>query len=238
VFRRDMEMTDQSKRIRQSVLFLVGMLLIFPLISACTSTHQPTVFHTQSSTVRTESVTSTRPAPRPQEPVTTTSRVPWDYRIVEGTVGDLIGADMTILPDNQLLPNDDNYATGDKVWSLQYMDAELTTDAQQRNRVRLSSWSSLKSYKNEDAAKKDLEALKVSVTTEVNLVGVYKTEYDGQTRNFAVVELPTGNRIKQPIDEERYAAMEKLKTVNVHLEEVHHYEDYDSAFAKFRGWAN
>ncbi|MEK5160899.1 signal peptide protein [Paenibacillus sp. FSL R5-0527] len=168
----------------------------------------------------------------------TTSRVPWDYRLVEGTVGDLVGSDMTILPDNDLLPNDNNYATGDKVWVLQFMDAELTTDENQKNEVRLSSWTTLKSYPDQVTAEKDLAELKVSVTTDVNLVGVYKTEYKGQTRNFAVLELPTGNRIKQPIDDARYTALKQAKTASVVLEEVHDFADYDLAYAKFRGWAN
>ncbi|MBS5913367.1 MAG: signal peptide protein [Paenibacillus macerans] len=168
----------------------------------------------------------------------TTSRVPWDYRLVEGTVGDLVGSDMTILPDNDLLPNDNNYATGDKIWVLQFMDAELTTDENQKNEVRLSSWTTLKSYPDQVTAEKDLAELKVSVTTDVNLVGVYKTEYKGQTRNFAVLELPTGNRIKQPIDDARYTALKQAKTASVVLEEVHDFADYDLAYAKFRGWAN
>ncbi|AIQ66068.1 Gram-positive signal peptide protein, YSIRK family [Paenibacillus stellifer] len=165
------------------------------------------------------------------------ARVPWDYRVVEGTVGDLVGSDMTILPDNELLPNDNNYATGDKVWTLQYMDAEMTTDADQKNTVKLSAWSTIKSYKDLQSATDDLKNLKVSVTTDVDLVGVYKTEYKGKTRNFAVVELPSGNRIKQPIDAKRYTDMEKKKVVSVVLEEVHDFADYDLAYAKFRGWA-
>lgn len=80
--------------------------------------------------------------------------------------------------------------------------------------------------------------LKVTVKTDVKLVGVYKTTYKKDTRHFAVVELPTGNRIKQPIDEKRYAAMEKKDTVDVVLEEVHDFADYDLAYAKFRGWAD
>ncbi|KFM94639.1 MAG: signal peptide protein [Paenibacillus macerans] len=172
------------------------------------------------------------------EATLTTSRVPWDYRILEGTVGDLVGSDMTILPDNDLLPNDNNYATGDKVWVLQFMDAELTTDENQKNEVRLSSWTTLKSYPDQATAEKDLAELKVSVTTDVDLVGVYKTEYKGKTRNFAVLELPTGNRIKQPIDDERYTALKQAKTASVVLEEVHDFADYDLAYAKFRGWAN
>ncbi|QWU18123.1 hypothetical protein [Paenibacillus sophorae] len=166
------------------------------------------------------------------------ARVPWDYRVVEGTVGDLIGSDMTILPNNEMLPNDGNYATGDKVYTLQYMDAEITTDADQKNQVRLSSWSTIKSYKDLKSATADLKNLKVSVTTDVDLIGVYKTKYKDKTRNFAVVELPSGNRIKQPIDDKRYTAMAKKKTVSVVLEEVHDFADYDLAYAKFRGWAN
>ncbi|UQZ34034.1 signal peptide protein [Paenibacillus sp. PK3_47] len=172
------------------------------------------------------------------ETTSNVSRVPWDYRVVESTVGDLIGSDMTVLPDNELLPNDGNYATGDKIWTLQFMDAELITGADQKNEVRLSSWSTLKSYGDQQAAAEDLKNLKVSITTDVDLVGVYKTKYQDKTRNFAVLELPSGNRIKQPIDDKRYTALEKQKTASVVLEEVHDFADYDSAYAKFRGWAN
>lgn len=171
------------------------------------------------------------------EATLTTSRVPWDYKIVEATVGDLVGSDMTILPDNDLLPNDNNYATGDRIWVLQFMDAELTTDENQKNEVRLSSWTTLKTYADQARAEQDLAELKVSITTEVDLVGVYKTEYEGKTRAFAVLELPTGNRIKQPIDDARYTALEKEQKASVVLEEVHDFADYDLAFAKFRGWA-
>ncbi|MEF2966051.1 signal peptide protein [Paenibacillus sp. M1] len=173
-----------------------------------------------------------------EETTLTSSRVPWDYRIQEATVGDLVGSDMTLLPDNELLPNDNNYGTGDKIWALQFMDAELTTDENQKNEVRLSAWSTLKTYRDKETAEKDLAELKVAVTTDVDLVGVYKTEYQGDTRNFAVLELPTGNRIKQPIDDDRYTQLEKQKTASVVLEEVHDFADYDSVFAKFRGWAN
>lgn len=171
------------------------------------------------------------------EATLTTSRVPWDYKVVEATVGDLVGSDMTILPDNDLLPNDNNYATGDRIWVLQFMDAELTTDENQKNEVRLSSWTTLKTYADQATAEQDLAELKVSITTEVDLVGVYKTEYEGKTRAFAVLELPTGNRIKQPIDDARYTALEKEQKASVVLEEVHDFADYDLAFAKFRGWA-
>jgi hypothetical protein len=170
--------------------------------------------------------------------VSDVSQVPWDYKIVEGTVGDLIGSDMTILPDNTLMPNDNNYATGDKVWSLQFMDAEISRDAQKRNEIRLSAWRVIKTYKDEKSAVSDMDNLKLLLTTEVDLVGVYKTDFKGETRNFAVVELPTGNRMKQPIDEKRYEEFSKKKTVNVYLEEVHDFADYDLAYAKFRGWAS
>ena len=197
----------------------VMLLLAVMLLSAC-SAGSGSVFSTDTET--TDSV----------------SRVPWDYRVVEGKVGDLIGSDMTVLPDNELLPNDGNYATGDTIWTLQFMDAELVTDADQKNDIRLSSWTTLKSYGDQKTATDDLANLKVSITTDVDLVGVYKTEYQEKTRNFAVLELPSGNRIKQPIDDKRYAALEKQKTASVVLEEVHDFADYDSAYAKFRGWAN
>lgn len=198
---------------------LCMMLLMAILLSACSS-NQGSVFDT-GATETTDSV----------------SRVPWDYRVVESTVGDLIGSDMTVLPDNELLPNDGNYATGDTIWTLQFMDAELVTGADDRNEVRLSSWTTIKSYADEKTAAEDLTNLKVSVTTDVDLVGVYKTKYKDKTRNFAVLELPSGNRIKQPIDDQRYTALEKQKTASVVLEEVHDFADYDSAYAKFRGWA-
>ncbi|WP_044478477.1 hypothetical protein [Paenibacillus antibioticophila] len=172
------------------------------------------------------------------EQIMESSRVPWDYRIQQATVGDLVGSDMTLLPDNELLPNDGNYATGDTIWILQFMDAELTTDESQKNEIRLSTWSPLKSYPDQGSAEKDLAELKVAVTTEVGLVGVYKTEYNGDTRNFAVLELPTGNRVKQPVDDERYEQLKNVQKVAVVLEEVHDFADYDLTYAKFRGWAN
>ena len=164
--------------------------------------------------------------------------VPWDYRIQEGSVGDLIGSDMTVLPDNELLANDNNYATGQQIWTLQAMSATLTTDDQGRNDVQLSGWTTLKSYPDEASANTDLENLKVSLTTDVDVVGVYKTALNGETRNFAVLELPSGNRMKQPIDEARYGKLKDAKDVAVVLEEVHDFADYDLAYAKFRGWAN
>ncbi|OAB34229.1 signal peptide protein [Paenibacillus glacialis] len=205
---------------RNGVTVCCVLLTLF-LLSACSGS-QDSVFHTDSTVETTDSV----------------SRVPWDYRVVEGTVGDLIGSDMTVLPDNGLLPNDGNYATGDKIWTLQFMDAELVTAADKRNEIRLSSWTAIKSYGDQKTAAADLTNLKVSITTDVDLVGVYKTKLKDKTRNFAVIQLPSGNRIKQPIDDKRYTALEKQKTVSVVLEEVHDFADYDSAYAKFRGWAN
>lgn len=200
-------------------LMLIVILMFTLLLSAC-SLNQSSVFHTDS------------------EVSSNVSRVPWDYRIVASTVGDLIGSDITVLPDNELLPNDGNYATGDPIWTLQFMDAELITDSEERNDIRLSAWNTIKSYADEAAAMADLVNLKVSVTTDIDLIGVYKTEYEGNTRSFAVLELPSGNRIKQPIDDTRYSELEKQKTASVLLEEVHDFADYDSAYAKFRGWAN
>ncbi|MCK9859885.1 hypothetical protein [Paenibacillus sp. ATY16] len=163
--------------------------------------------------------------------------VPWDYRVVQEEVGDLVGSDMTIIPDNTLLPNDGNYATGDKVWILQYMDAMLTTDNDRRSQIKLSSWSTLKSFKDEKSALADLGNLKESIQTEVNLIGVYKTEKTGKTREFAVITLPSGNVVKQPISDEKYASLKSKSKVKVTIEQVHLYDDYDQVYSKFRGWA-
>lgn len=164
--------------------------------------------------------------------------VPWDYKIEEGKVGDLIGADMTISPNNQLLPNDDNYATGDQIWVLSYMTAEMKTKDDGQNDVTLSSWAPLKTFRTKDAAEQDLAGLKLELKADVDLVGVYKTEYQGKSRQFAVVTLPTGNSIKQPISEDRYNSFKDKKQVKVTLEEVHDFGDYDLAMSKFRGWAD
>jgi len=171
------------------------------------------------------------------QPVASSSTVPWDYQIVEGTVGDLIGGDMTVLPGNELLPNDDNYATGDKIWTLQYMGAVMDAGADNKANITLTSWKPIKSYKSQDAAESDMAKLKLSLKADVDLVGVYKTSYEGQTRDFAVLTLPSGQQVKQPIDDARYDQLKSLKTVPVMLEEVHDYSNYDLAYAKFRGWA-
>ncbi|MFF2480239.1 signal peptide protein [Paenibacillus sp. NPDC058071] len=205
-----------------AAVILTGMLAF--ALTGC-GMNQSSVFHTQS-------------VEQAAAPERGTVRVPWDYKIVEGTVGDLIGSDMTVLPDNQLMPNDGNYATGDAVWSLQFMDADITADENNRNDIRLSSWDTIKTFKSEKEAKEDMGKLKLSLTTELDLIGVYKTEFEGKTRNFAVVELPSGNRIKQPIDDKRYEAFTKLKKVKAKLEEIHDFAEYDLAYAKFRGWAD
>ncbi|MFD1177575.1 signal peptide protein [Paenibacillus puldeungensis] len=215
---------DRGNQKRSSAYFrrfLGSFFIVIALLTLSACSEQNSIFSTDSGS----------------DVTLNTARVPWDYKIVEATVGDLIGSDMTILPDNDMLPNDGNYATGDKIWVLQFMDAELTTDENKKNDIHLSSWTTLKSYPDQTSAQKGLADLKVSITTDVKLVGVYKTEYKGKTRNFAVLELPTGNRVKQPIDDARYKALEKQKTASVVLEEVHDFADYDQAFAKFRGWA-
>ncbi|MCC3376170.1 hypothetical protein [Cohnella sp. REN36] len=163
--------------------------------------------------------------------------VPWDYQLTEATVGDLIGGDMTLLPGNELMPNDDNYGTGDKIWVLSYMGAVLKAGADNRADITLTSWKPIKSYKTKTAGEADLAELKLDLKTEVDLIGVYKTTYQGTAREFAILQLPSGQIVKQPIDEDRYAKLKPLKKVGVVLEEVHDYSHYDLAYAKFRGWA-
>lgn len=211
---------------RRGRVKLIGilMLAVFAslLLSSC-STDQPSVFHTTSDTAAASGEDA--------------QRIPWDYRIVEGTVGDLIGSDMTVLPDNTLLPNDGNYATGAKIWTLQFMSADMVANETGSNEVKLSAWNTLKSYPDQTKAKADLDNLKISLKTNVPLVGVYKTEYQGKMRNFAVLTLPSGNQLKQPIDDDRYKALKSVTKVMIMVEEVHDYSDYDMVYAKFRGWA-
>ncbi|WP_268626125.1 hypothetical protein [Paenibacillus alvei] len=166
-----------------------------------------------------------------------TATVPWDYKIESAKVGDIIGGDMTILPDNQLLPNDNNYATGDQVWTLKYMTANMLPINEKGNDINLSSWEPIKSYSSKETAERDLKELKLNLKAEVELVGVYKTEYQGKHRQFAVITLPSGHTVKQPIDDVRYQKFKNKKKVSVMLEEVHDFVDYDLAMAKFRGWA-
>ncbi|MBB6730727.1 hypothetical protein [Cohnella zeiphila] len=214
----NLSIASRSGRLAKSGVLLT-LLLLAALLGSC-STDQPSVFSTTNNSAT----------------VAGTERIPWDYRMVEGTVGDLVGSDMTVLPDNALLPNDDNYATGDKIWTLQYMTADMGSNESGNSEIQLSSWTTIKSYKDEAKAKADLSNLKVSLQTSVPLVGVYKTEYQGKTRNFAVLTLPSGNQIKQPIDDERYKKLKDVQKVMIKVEEVHDYSDYDMAYAKFRGW--
>ncbi|WP_235549684.1 hypothetical protein [Paenibacillus sp. Soil766] len=163
--------------------------------------------------------------------------VPWDYQVQQVKVGDLIDGDMVLLPNNDRMSNDQNFATGDSIWVLSFMQASMKVDSQGKNDVTLSQWKPIKSFKTKEEADKDLVELKVEIKTDVKLIGVYKTELDSQFRYFAVVELPTGQKVKQPIPEERYKAFKDKKEVSVVLEEVHDYTDFDQSMAKFRGWA-
>ncbi|WP_052486990.1 hypothetical protein [Gordoniibacillus kamchatkensis] len=164
--------------------------------------------------------------------------VPWDYKVEQKKVGDLINGDMSLQPDNELVPNDDNYATGDSVWVLSVMNAVMTTQADGKNDVTLTAWKPIKTFRQQDAAGADLGKLKETVQTDVELVGVYKTELDGKYREFAVITLPSGQNVKQPIDEARYNDFKTKKQVKASLEIVHDFNDYDKAYPKFRGWAS
>ncbi|WP_244163287.1 hypothetical protein [Paenibacillus pectinilyticus] len=166
-----------------------------------------------------------------------TGEVPWDYQVQQVKVGDLIDGDMVLLPGNERISNDQNFATGDTIWVLDYMQATMKADSQGKNDVTLSQWKPIKSYKTKEDADKDIAELKAEIKTDVKLIGVYKTELDGSFRYFAVAELPTGQKVKQPISEERYTNFKSKKEVEVVLEEVHDYTDYDQSMAKFRGWA-
>lgn len=216
---------NNNMRLLGAVVIGIVVIAVIAGIVSAFSDSKPSVLH------RTQPGSSSAAAG-------TSATVPWDYKVEEAKVGDLIGADMTILPGNQLLPNDDNYATGDKIWVLSYMTAEMKTRSDGQNEVTLSAWAPLKSYRSADAASQDLAGLKVELKTDVELVGVYKTEYQGKTRQFALLTLPTGHTIKQPIAEDRYKSLKDKKQVKVMLEEVHDFGDYDLAMSKFRGWAD
>ncbi|MDR6552971.1 signal peptide protein [Paenibacillus qinlingensis] len=168
---------------------------------------------------------------------TNNGEVPWDYQVQQVKVGDLIDGDMVLLPNNERISNDQNFATGDTIWVLSFMQASMKADSQGKNEVTLSQWKPLKSFKTKEEADKDLAELKVEIKTDVSLVGVYKTELDSKFRYFAVVELPTGQKVKQPIPEDRYTTFKDKKEVSVVLEEVHDYTNFDQSMAKFRGWA-
>ncbi|WNR43391.1 signal peptide protein [Paenibacillus roseipurpureus] len=163
--------------------------------------------------------------------------VPWDYQVQQVKVGDLIDGDMVLLPNNERISNDQNFATGDSIYVLNYMFATMKIDSQGKNDVTLSQWKPIKTFKTKEEADKDISELKVEIKTDVKLIGVYKTELEGKSRFFAVAELPTGQKVKQPIPEERYKSFKDKKEVSVVLEEVHDYTNYDQSMAKFRGWA-
>jgi hypothetical protein len=172
-----------------------------------------------------------------QSALGSTSVVPWDYKLVEAKVGDLVGSDMVILPENTLLKNEQNFATGDTIQVLSFMSAEMSIDSSGSSDIKLSPWQPIQTFKTKAEADQDLADLKKQIKTDVDLVGVYKTENAGQFRYFAVVQMPTGQRIKQPIQEDRYNSFKSLKQVPIVLEEVHDFNDYDQTMAKFRGWA-
>ncbi|WP_127499343.1 hypothetical protein [Paenibacillus glycanilyticus] len=216
----------------KKLTIIASTLLFCFILSSCTN-NPDYVYSTSTSNYSSSQDTAVASATQ----VNPVRNVPWDYRVVQEEVGDLVGSDMTIIPDNTLLPNDGNYATGDKVWILQYMDAMLTTDNDRRSQIKLSSWSTLKSFKDEKSALADLGNLKESIQTEVDLIGVYKTENAGKTREFAVITLPSGNVVKQPISDEKYASLKSKSKVKVTIEQVHLYDDYDQVYSKFRGWA-
>ncbi|WP_336786388.1 signal peptide protein [Paenibacillus sp. MMO-177] len=214
----------------KKLTIIASALLFCFILSSCTN-NSDYVYGTSNYTSSQDTAVASA------TPVHPVRNVPWDYRVVEEEVGDLVGSDMTIIPDNTLLPNDGNYATGDKVWILQYMDAMLTTDDDRRSQIKLSSWDTLKSFKDEKSALADLGSLKESIQTEVDLIGVYKTENAGKTREFAVLALPSGNVVKQPISDEKYAQLKSKSKVKVTIEQVHLYDNYDQVYSKFRGWA-
>jgi len=240
-YRRNRSDDDSTSSIIKTVIGFVGFFIFLAIIAgACTDDNDGdsvmsfSADYSYSSSETTSTSTSVSYESNTEISIGT---VPWDYRIVEGTVGDLIGSDMTILPDNELIPNDDNYGTGDKVWTLQAMEADMNTSSQDRADVTLTAWESLKTFKTKQAAEEDLTKLKIQLKTEVDLVGVYKTEHQGKTRQFAVITLPSGQHVKQPIDAARYKSLKSQKKVNIILEEVHDYSNYDLTYAKFRGWA-
>jgi hypothetical protein len=209
--------------------------------------HKPSVMNKDNISYNSGSGTTTSATTSVTKPSTTTTAkddlsgsavVPWDYKVVEAKVGDLVGEQMVLLPDNTMLDNMDNYATGDSIAVISFMTAQMTTDSTGKNDISLSAWQPIKTFKTKEEAEKDLAELKKQIKTEVDLVGVYKTENQGKFRYFAVLTMPTGQKIKQPIQEDRYNSFKSKKQVQVVLEEVHDFSDYDQTMAKFRGWAD
>ncbi|MFC0213074.1 signal peptide protein [Paenibacillus chartarius] len=224
-------MTVRTQRIIGAVLIGVLVIIIIAVIAGAIGSNDKGKLVTSTSNgSRAGSAGSAANDP--------SRMVPWDYKVEQKKVGDLIGADMTILPENELMPNDDSYATGDTVWVLSAMNAVMTTQEGGKNDVTLTAWKPIKTFKKQDAAQADLTNLKEQVQTDVDLVGVYKTELDGKFRHFAVIQLPSGQAVKQPIDEARYNDFKPKKQVKVTLEVVHDFTNYDQAFPKFRGWAS
>lgn len=213
----------------------VGLILCIVWFIGSTFDRKPTVM--QQNSFSTNSGSSAAASGSPMTAHSNTTIVPWDYKVEEAKVGDLLGEDMVLLPNNELIFNDQNYATGDQVWVLSYMNAEMSTDATGRNDVTLSAWRPIKTFKTAEEAKDDMAQLKLEIKTEIDIIGVYKTEYQGKFRHFAIVQLPSGHTIKQPIQEDRYNSLKDKKQTQAVLEEVHDYQSYDSAMAKFRGWA-
>jgi hypothetical protein len=205
--------------VKRQRLWLMAMVVIMLMITGCS---QPSVLQTSNGASGSSGTRTT---------------VPWDYKIDEAKVGDLVGDEMVLLPNNELLTNDQNYATGDVVFVLNFMSAEMNIDSEGRNDVTLSAWKPIKTFKSKEDAAKDLADLKVEMKTEIDLVGVYKTDFEGKSRYFAVVTMPTGHNIKQPIQEDRYKSFKDKKKAQAVIEEVHDFNDYDLAMAKFRGWA-
>ncbi|MBD0382725.1 hypothetical protein [Paenibacillus sedimenti] len=233
-------------------LMAAGFVIVISIIWAISSAvdKKPSVMNTtstfsgnggtgsfSSSSSETGSYSSNGTSINTMSSETMSSDVPWDYQVQEAKVGDLLDGDMILLPNNERISNDQNFATGDQVWVLRYMNATMRTDSQGKNEVTLSQWKPIKTFKSKEDADKDLAELKTEVKTEVNLVGVYKTELDGKFRYFAVADLPTGQKVKQPIAEDRYVKFKDKKQVQVVIEEVHDYSNYDQTMAKFRGWA-
>jgi hypothetical protein len=212
-----------------------GFVLIIGIIWAISSAFnkKPSVMNNTSAVSSANSASTINTI----SPNSASSEVPWDYQVQEAKVGDLLDGDMVLLPINERISNDQNFATGDTVWILSYMSASMKADSQGKNDVTLSQWKPIKTFKTKEDADKDLSELKTEIKTEVDLIGVYKTELNGKFRYFAVANLPTGQKVKQPIAEDRYISFKDKKQVQVILEEVHDYSNYDQSMAKFRGWA-
>ena len=76
-----------------------------------------------------------------------TGEVPWDYQVQQVKVGDLIDGDMVLLPNNDRISNDQNFATGDSILVLSYMQATMKVDDQGKNDVTFRNGSRSKLLK-------------------------------------------------------------------------------------------